>query len=181
MSTYKTIPGFNDRYEVSETGDVRWTNHPAVAERFHHKPLSFFRRNHGRVYTLTAEGKKTTLTEVRAIGLAFICPDKSKCFKLMPGKPVHAENIIALGSPGETNFFGKRKSEGKTSSYRGVYWHRRLKKFAGTVTVKGERHLVSASDDEKEVALAVDKLLLEVAPDAHISRLNFPELVKKGK
>lgn len=180
MKNYKTIPGFNDRYEVSETGIVRLTNNPeSVPKRFWHKRINSFKRKDGlRVYTLTVMRKRYVITDVRAVGLAHVCPDQSKAFHLDSGKTLHPKNIIALDGIGKNNLYGRRKRKDCTSQYRGVYWHKHSKRFVGAVVLDGKTYSIPGDTDEKVVAERVDRKLDEVCPDAPLSRFNFPDLAK---
>lgn len=179
--TFKIMPGYAGRYEVSTSGELRFSGSNKVPQPLRHTPVAHRMVDGRRVYTVMEPVtqsnvyKKNSVTDVRVVGLTYLDSDKAKAFKLEPGKPVHPDNIHVLDSRGQTNNFGKKKSPNKTSKYRGVCWHKHAKKFVGTVTVNGVRHHVKGNEDEEVVAKRVDELLEHLDPTAHPSRFNLKQ------
>jgi len=49
-----------------------------------------------------------------------------------------------------TQNWDPRGLPGRTSRFRGVYWHKRRKKWVAQVTVAGEQHYLGVFDDEED-------------------------------
>ena len=77
----------------------------------------------------------------------------------------------------QQNVFNRRPRPGGTSKYKGVYWHKKTKKYTAAIKANGKRYYLGYFDDEIEAAVVYDIKAMELFGE--FAYLNFPKLMRR--
>jgi hypothetical protein len=80
---------------------------------------------------------------------------------------------LRLATPAQNNWNSKSGMDRGKSKYKGVKWHKHVKKWAAVISVNGQRKHLGYFADEKQAARAYDKAAKEFRGEYAI--LNFPK------
>jgi hypothetical protein len=187
---WKDVVGFEDYYEVSNTGKVRRKDHITVYKngaraRFSQTILkpSVFKKGYLMVF-LSVKSKKKAKSVHRIVAEAFIPNPENKetvnhidCDKTNN----HVSNLEWLSNEeniqhsvengryeyrDERKRLGRRKQKGNyTSQYYGVSFDKRCNKWFSQITVNGKKSFLGYFDDESDAAQAYINKATEINQD----------------
>jgi hypothetical protein len=79
----------------------------------------------------------------------------------------------------QQNIFHHRPRAGGTSKYKGVYRHKRIKKYTAAIRANGKRFYLGYFDDEIEATVTYDIKAMELFGE--FAYFNFPKLMQRYK
>jgi len=166
VEQWRLISGYNN-YEVSSHGRVRNNISDKVLKLCENKG-GYFK------VTLYKDGKKQTRVVHKLVAEAFIDNpnDKQYVDHIDNDRKNNYKSNLRWCSSQENNR-NRTKKLNTSSKYRGVYWHKRFKKWHARIKTNGVNKHIGYFDDEESAARAYDVEAKRIDPVFY--KMNFPE------
>lgn len=166
MSTFKTIPGYENRYKISENGEI----YSLVSEKLlkHYKG----KRGYLVVDLIDGKGKRKICTVHRLIYKAYV-KDTDKVIDHIDGNQLNNSLENLRECTNAQNMLNSRSRKGSTSSYKGVSFENQTKRWRAQIVLNGKHTSIGRFDDEINAAIAYDRKATQLF--GKFARLNFPE------
>jgi len=156
---FKDVPGYEGAYQVSDKGNVKSLNYARSGKERVMRPIPLGKYSG---VTLFKEGKSKNITIHKLVAMAFLghVPDGHKV------DVHHIDEVKTNNNLSNLEILTRQehtietwKSRGKTSSYTGVSWYKKNKKWRVQMRVNDKQICIGYFDDELEASEAYKNYL----------------------
>lgn len=183
---WKPVPSYKGIYEVSDEGQVR--SIPRIDSMGRPKEYKILKQQLNRYgyfcVSLYKHGKTENKTVHRLVASVYLS-DYSELIQVdhRDGDRSNSSLYNLRMSTQTYNNANARKLKKTSSKYKGVFWHRRDKKWISRINKDGKSYKCGRYDSEKKAAEAYDKKSIELYGDFGMTnkRLGLYEQEKNNK